>query len=113
PVWCGVVWDWPHMSLQDGTLPISAQTIDSVFSHRLIMATIEYPEVDIFQAFIALVNYGASLSSPYIETISPILGPPSPAVAAGCQIAGLVTPSGAAAEAGVPWTASYTYSDLT
>lgn len=113
PVWAGVVWDWPHMSLQDGTLPISAQTLDSVFSHRLITETIEYAQVDLFQAFIDLVNYGTTKNSPYVSPVSPISGPASPAVAAAAKVARLVLPSGDAAISGVPWTASYTYSDLT
>ena len=29
PVWNGIVWDWPHMSVLDGTMPFSASTIDS------------------------------------------------------------------------------------
>lgn len=117
PVWAGVVWDWPDMSRAAGTLPISAQTIDSVWSHRLITDTLEYPQVDLFQAFIDLVTYGTSKHSAYIEAG---VSPPAtrnPAylamVADSGGVARLVMPSGAAATCGVPWTASYVYSDLT
>lgn len=117
PVWAGVVWDWPDMSRSSGTLPISAQTLDSIWSHRLITDTLEYPQVDLFQAFVDLVRYGTSKQSPYIEEG---VSPPAtrnPAylavVAASGGVARLVLPSGTAANAGVPWTASYVYSDLT
>jgi hypothetical protein len=52
-------------------------------------------------------------TSPYVSSVSPIKGPPSALVAGAGQVARLVLPSGAAAACGVPWTASYTYSDLT
>lgn len=117
PVWAGVVWDWPDMSRQSGTLPVSAQTLDSVWSHRLITDTLEYPQVDLFQAFIDLVRYGMSKQSSYIATG---VSPPAtrnPAylalVAASGGVARLVVPTGPSAFAGIPWTASYVYSDLT
>ncbi|WP_152626486.1 hypothetical protein [Streptacidiphilus carbonis] len=117
PVWAGVVWDWPDMSRQSGTLPISAQTLDSIWSHRLITDTLEYPQVDLFQAFIDLVRYGMSKQSSYIEVG---VSPPATRnaaylalVAATGGVARLVVPSGPAAFSGIPWTASYTYSDLT
>jgi hypothetical protein len=71
PVWAGIVWDWPDNSRSQGTLPISAQTLDSLWSHRLITDTIEYQAVDLFQAFIDLAIYGISKQSPYITSISP------------------------------------------
>lgn len=115
PVWAGVVWDWPDMSRSNGTLPISAQTIDSVFSHRLITDTLNYPQVDLFQVFIDLCVYGQTKMSNYISSISPAVTR-SPAylamVAKTGGIANLNMPSGAAAISGVPWTASHTYSDL-
>jgi hypothetical protein len=115
PMWAGVVWDWPDMSRTPGTLPISAQTLDSVWSHRLITDTLEYPQVDLFAAFLDLTSYGLSKQSPYIETgVSPA-ATRNPAylaqVAASGGVARLVLPLGQTA--GVPWTASYTYSDLT
>jgi hypothetical protein len=116
PVWCGVVWDWPDMSRSQGTLPISAQTIDSVWSHRLITDTIEYPQVDLFQAFIDLTKYGVSKHSSYLSSLSPPATRTAPylgMVGFAGAVARLVVPTGAAAISGVPWTASYTYSDLT
>jgi hypothetical protein len=116
PVWCGVVWDWPDMSRANGTLPISAQTIDTVWSHRLITDTLEYAAVDLFTAFIDLVIYGTTKNSNYIDSESPAATRPQAyldMVAVNGRVAGLVLPSGPAAVAGQPWTASYTYSDLT
>jgi hypothetical protein len=115
PVWNGVVWDWPDMSRQGGTLPISAQTMDSVFADRVIAATLEYPSVDIFEVFCDLVKYGTTLSSTYITTLSPVQGPPSPLVGAQAAIAGLILPAGLTSgiTSGITWDASYTYSDNT
>jgi hypothetical protein len=117
PVWCGIVWDWPDSSRTQGTLPISAQTIDSLWSHRLITDTLQYRTVDLFQAFIDLALYGLSKQSSYIAAgVSPAAtrDPDYLAqVAASGGVARLQMPSGAAAFSGVPWTAGYTYSDLT
>ncbi len=115
PVWNGVCWDWPDMTRSDGTLSISAQTMDSVWSHRLITATLEYPQVDMFTVFCDLVTYGMTKSSAYIDvpdTPAGLLPPPPPVVAAAAQVAGIILPTGAAAVCGVPWTASYLWSDL-
>lgn len=116
PVWCGVVWDWPDMSRSSGTLPIQAQTMDSLWSHRLITDTIEYAQIDLYTAFLDLVKYGLSKQSPYIASISPAATRP-PAylamVAASGPVARLNLPTGSAALSGVSWTASHTYSDLT
>lgn len=117
PVWAGVVWDWPDQSRQQGTLPISAQTLDSVWSHRLITDTLEYPQVDLFQAFLDLLTYGMSKQSPYIEQgVSPAATRNADylnMVAQSGGVARIVLPSGSAATCGVQWTASYVYSDLT
>ncbi|WP_035796515.1 hypothetical protein [Kitasatospora mediocidica] len=116
PVWAGVVWDWPDTSRHEGTLPISAHTLDSVWSHRLITDTIEYRAVDLYQAFIDLVTYGMSKQSPYIASFSPAASRPPDylaMVATNGAVSRLVTPSGSEAILGVPWTASHTYSDLT
>lgn len=110
PVWNGVVWDWPDMTRADGNLPISAQTMDSVWSHRLISSTLDYAAADIFTVFMDLVKYGVTKSSPYITSLSPTKGPASPQVAAAAAVAGLVLPEGQTA--GVPWSATYMYSDL-
>jgi hypothetical protein len=115
PVWAGIVWDWPQMSMAQGTLSISAQTMDSLWSHRLITDTLEYPETDLFTTFLDLVSYGTSKDSSYIETgVSPAQtrDPAYLAMfATQGKVARLALPSGLTS--GVPWTASYTYSDLT
>lgn len=113
PVWAGVVWDRPDMSRSQGTLPVAAQTIDSVLAKRQITASLDYPGTDIFTVFLDLVRYAVTKTSPYITTLSPFRGPASPLIASGAQVAGLIFPSGAAATAGIPWFASYLYSDLT
>lgn len=116
PVWAGVVWDWPDTTRSDGVLQINAQSLDSVWSHRLITDTLQYSQVDLFQTFIDLLVYGTSKMSPYISTVSPAATRAAgylALVASNGPVARLVLPSGAAAIAGVPWTASYVYSDLT
>lgn len=112
PVWNGVVWDWPDMSRASGTLPVSAQTMDSVFTHRLITADLEYSGVDMFEVFLDLVNYGTSKTSQHIASTSPYQGPASPLVAAAAAVAGLGPSPAAQQSSGQPWTASYPYSDL-
>jgi hypothetical protein len=111
PVWCGVVWDWPDMSRGDGTLPVSAQTMDSVFSYRLITASLNYAAVDIFTVFTDLVSYGVTKTSSYLADGSPEAGPVSPLVGQQAAVAGLILPAGLTA--GIPWSASYAYSDAT
>ena len=114
PVWCGVMWDWPDMSRAQGTLPISAQTIDSLWSKRLITDTIEYQDVELFDAFLDLVNYGLTKQSPYIEAgVSPAATRPAgylAMVATQGRCARLILPAGGGS--GSTWTAGYTYSDL-
>jgi hypothetical protein len=112
PVWSGIVLDQPDMSRSSGTLPISASTIDWLFTKRLITATLEYPAVDIFGVFIDLCRYGTTKTSPYITALSPFHGPASPLVAAAAAVAGLVLPTGPGAVSGTPWSASYPYADL-
>lgn len=116
PVWCGVCWDWPDQGRQSGTLSIQAQTIDSVWGHRLISDTLEYPQVDLYAAFLDLVTYGLSKQSSYIASTSPAATRAPGYLAAFATnggVARLVLPSGAQAVSGVSWTASHTYSDLT
>lgn len=57
PVWCGIVWDWPHMSILDNMLPISASTPESLFQRRQISDTLTFTDVDIFDLFRALAAY--------------------------------------------------------
>lgn len=112
PAWCGWVLDRPDMSRSGGTTPVSASTMDAVWGKRLISATLEYQDVDIFAVFLDLLQYGTTKTSTYIEPVSPFRGPASALVAQQAAVAGLVLPSGAAATAGFPWTAGYLYSDL-
>lgn len=114
PVWVGIVWDWPDMSRQQETLPVSAQTMDSLWSHRLVTDTIEYPQVEAYTAFLDLLQYGMTKHSSYISSVSPP-ATRNPAylamVATQGRVARLVLPEGG--NSGATWTASYVYSDLT
>lgn len=109
PVWAGGVWDWPDQTRAQGVLPISAQTIDFLFTKRLITSDLAYTSVDIFTVFADLVRYGTTKSSSYITASSPTKGPASPLVGAAAAIAGLVLPGTVARTA---WTASYNAADL-
>ena len=109
PVWNGVVWDWPHTTLSGGNLPVSAQTMDSVWSKRLITATLEYRNVDIYTMFQDLVSYGMTKLSAFTSTLSPTPAPP-PLVQQAAAVAGIVLPGPLLA--GTSWSASYLYSDL-
>lgn len=109
PVWEGIVWDWPHTSIAPpAVLPITAQTIESLFSRRLITDTLGYSHVDLFTAFCDLVTYGTSKDSPYISPLSPAANR-LPALATDAMaVAGLTLPSGLA---GATWSANYPYTD--
>jgi hypothetical protein len=114
PVWAGVQWDWPDMSRANGTLPISAQTIDSLWGKRLITDTIEYQSVEAYAAFLDLLQYGLNKQSSYITSVSPAAtrDPGYLAmVATQGRCARLVLP--VPGNSGATWTAGYTYSDLT
>lgn len=60
PVWNGIIWDWPHQSILDNTLPISASTPDSLFSRRLITNDLTFTSADIFDIFRSLAVYATS-----------------------------------------------------
>lgn len=113
PVWAGMLWDWPHTSMTQGVLPVSAQTLDSLWSKRLITDTLEYAGVNSFAAFVDLLTYGMSKQSSHISPVSPSAtrdpGYLAMAAARG-RVAQLVVP----APGGAPttWTAQYLYSDL-
>jgi hypothetical protein len=64
PVWNGLVWDSPHMSVLDGTLPVSATTLDSLFTHRYITDDLTLSG-DVFDIFRALVAYAVSKGPGY------------------------------------------------
>lgn len=111
PVWGGIVWDWPHQSVAaPATLPVQASTIESLFDHRLVTDTLEYPAVDLFTVFADLARYGTSKDSPYITSLSPAANRLPPLVTGAMRVAGLTLPDPAAL-AGTTWSASYTYSD--
>ncbi len=57
PAWAGIIWDWPHQSILDGTLPLSASTPESLFSKRQISDTLVFTDADIFDVFRALASY--------------------------------------------------------
>ncbi len=114
PVWCGVVWDWPDMSRQQQTVPVSAQTMDSVWSHRIVSDTIEYQAVELYTAFLDLLTYGMTKSSPYISSVSPPATRQAGYLAMAAtqgRVARLVLPEPGGS--GATWTASYVYSDQT
>lgn len=115
PVWAGILWDWPDMTRAQGDLSLSAQTLDSLWAHRLITDTLEYPQVDLFTAFTDLCSYGMTKQSSYIEQgVSPPATRDPDYLAMVAQrggVARLVLPQHITS--GVPWTASYVYSDLT
>jgi len=116
PVWAGVQWDWPDMTRAQGVLPISAQTLDSLWSKRLITDTLEYAGVDLYTAFLDLLAYGTTKDSFYIAGggVSPAATRPAgylSMVATQGRVARLLLPD--PGSSGATWTASYTYSDLT
>lgn len=111
PVWAGVIWDWPDMTMTGGQVPISASTFESIFDHRLISADITYQQVDLFTAFIDITKYGLTKSSPYIVSTNPTPAPSAEVIAA-AAVPQIRLPTGPAAISGITWTASYTYSDL-
>lgn len=60
PAWCGIIWDWPHQSILDNTLPISASTPESLFQRREISDDLSFESTDIFDIFRALAAYALS-----------------------------------------------------
>jgi hypothetical protein len=114
PAWCGMQLDWPDMSRAQGSLPISAQTIDALWGKRLITDTLQYPGVELFTAFLDLLTYGTTKTSPYISAVSPAATRQAgylAMVATQGRVARLSLP--ASGGSGAKWTAGYTYSDLT
>lgn len=60
PVWVGILWDQPHQSVLDNTMPLSASTPESLFSHRQISDDLVFTDVDIFDLFRSLATYALS-----------------------------------------------------
>lgn len=88
PVWCGIVLDSPHQSVLTHQYPITAYTLEQIFSQRVIQAPLTYTAVDVFDIMRALVTYGTT----------------STAEAPNAQIAGLVLGSG---ESGITDTLTF------
>lgn len=57
PAWAGIIWDHPHQSILDNTLPLAASTPESLFSKRQISDTLVFTDADIFDIFRALAQY--------------------------------------------------------
>src|ERR1019366_4716247 len=57
PVWCGIIWDWTHMSVLDNTLPLTCSTVESLFQKRLITDDLTFTNADIFDVFRGLAAY--------------------------------------------------------
>jgi hypothetical protein len=60
PAWCGIIWDWPHQSILDNTLPVSASTPESLFQRREIRDDLVFTGADIFDIFRSLCTYALS-----------------------------------------------------
>lgn len=60
PAWCGIIWDWPHQSVLDNTLPVSASTPESLFARREIRDDLVFTDADIFDIFRSLCTYALS-----------------------------------------------------
>lgn len=60
PIWGGVLWDLPHRSVLDGTMPIAAATLESLFAKRLITGGLVINNTDILQIATQIVQYGIS-----------------------------------------------------
>ena len=57
PVWNGILWDWQPVSILDGTMPFTASTIDSLFTHRIIEDDLTFTGADVFDVFRGLASY--------------------------------------------------------
>lgn len=60
PIWNGVITGWPHQSILDGTLPLSASTMETMFQYRQISTDLTYTDMDVFDIFRALAVYAVS-----------------------------------------------------
>lgn len=56
-VWNGIIWDWAHQSILDGTLPLNCASMESILSKRVINTTISFAGTDIFDMARQLVGY--------------------------------------------------------
>ncbi|WP_018502976.1 hypothetical protein [Parafrankia discariae] len=60
PIWAGIVWDWPHSSILDYSLPIRASSIESLFGKREIRADLQFTSIDLFDIARGLVTRGTT-----------------------------------------------------
>ena len=56
-MWSGLVLDWQHQSILDGTLPLNCADLSYVLSKRVINTTLTYTNEDIFDIARNLVGY--------------------------------------------------------
>lgn len=110
PVWSGIVWDWQDSTRSSGQLPIEAQTIDSIFDHRIISANLSYTNVDLFTVFMDLVTYALTKNSSYLTGYGPGNSAPPSLVTNAAAMAGIILPL--TKKSGVLWTQNFLYSDL-
>lgn len=61
-VWNGIIWDWQHTTVLDGTLPLSCSTMESFLGKRVINTTLTYTNADIFDVARGLVGYALGKS---------------------------------------------------
>lgn len=57
PIWAGILWDAPHTSAVSNQLPIKAEELRGLFSHREIRANQAFNGVDEFAIIQSLLNY--------------------------------------------------------
>src|ERR1039457_397265 len=64
PVWCGIIWDWTHMSVLDNTLPLTCSTVEALFQKRLINDDLTFTNADIFHGFRGFAAYALDNTLP-------------------------------------------------
>jgi hypothetical protein len=61
-IWSGIIWDWQHTTVLDGTLPLSCSTMESFLGVRVINTTLIYTAMDVFDMARGLVGYALGKS---------------------------------------------------
>lgn len=61
-VWNGLVTDWQHQSILDGTLPLNCADLSFILSKRIVNTTLTYTSEDIFDVARNLVGYALGKS---------------------------------------------------
>lgn len=72
PIWNGPVTGWPHQSILDGTLPLTAGTMEAIFQARQIQDTLTFTDQDVFTIFRALAQY--AMGQEYGQIAGLVLG---------------------------------------